>query len=326
MSSLHALEGGLYRFGPAQRLLAWLDAMPHPPFVCEIAPTHIATARWGHGRLNLDQYAAEALPVGAVIPSPVEANIPRPEVVRSALRHVLTRVPARGQDVALLVPDPVVRVFILPFETFPRRAEEAVPLLRWRLKKSVPFDVEETVVSAMRQSGRNGSLEVVAALARQKILREYESIVEGVGMNAGVVLSSMLATLSLIQDEGATLLARMSGTSLTTVIVLGQTLCVYRSSEMSADAERLEPRALLDEIFPAVAYYQDNWSGGVGRVRLAGLGQRFEEFRGLVGAELGCAVLPFVAGSRNEEFPRDVRGMFDRQLDALVGWNLNRGS
>ena len=300
--------------------------MPHPQFVCEITPTHIAAARWGRGRLNLDGCAVEELPTGAVLASPVETNIPRPEVVRGALRHVLTRVSSRGQDVALLLPDPVVRVFILPFEKFPRRPDEAVPLLRWRLKKSVPFDVEETVVSAMRQSARDGGLEIVAALARQKILREYESIVEGVGMNVGVVLSSMLASLPLIQDEGATLLARISGTSLTTVIVRGETMCVYRSSEMGAGAEVLEPRALLDEIFPAVAYYQDNWGGGLGRVRLAGFGQRFEDFRHLVGEELGCSVLPFVAGSRSQEFPRGVLGMFDRQLDALVGWDLNRGS
>jgi type IV pilus assembly protein PilM len=325
LNSRNALEG-VYRFGPTRRLFAWLDAMPHPLFVCEITPTHIAAARWGRGRLNLVEFAVEALPDGAIVPSPVEINIPRPEVVRGALRHVLTRVSSRGQDVALLVPDPVVRVFILPFEKFPRRADEAVPLLRWRLKKSVPFDVEETVVSAMRQSGRDGSLEVVAALARQKILREYESIVEGVGMNAGVVLSSMLATLPLIEDEGATLLARMSGTSLTTVIVRGETMCVYRSSEMSVDAGQLEPRALLDEIFPAVAYYQDNWGGGLGRVRLSGLVHGFEEFKRVVGEELGCAVLPFVAGSRSEQFPRDVLGMFNHQLDALVGWSLNRGA
>jgi hypothetical protein len=41
---------------------------------------------------------------------------------------------------------------------------------------------------------------------------------------------------------------------------------------------------------------------------------------------LGCTVLPFVAEQRSEEFPRNVLGMLDRQLDALVGWNLNRGS
>ena len=76
-----------------------------------------------------------------------------------------------------------MRVFILPFETLPRRADEALPLLRWRLKKSVPFDVDETVVSWMRQNGREGNLEMVTAVARQRIIREYEEIVESVEAN-----------------------------------------------------------------------------------------------------------------------------------------------
>ena len=59
------------------------------------------------------------------MPSPVDTNVTQPDAVRSALRSVLARVPDRGNPVALLVPDPVVRVFILPFESLPRRAEEA---------------------------------------------------------------------------------------------------------------------------------------------------------------------------------------------------------
>ena len=108
--------------------------------------------------------------------SPVDANVIQPEAVRSALRKVFNRVPPRGAPMVLLIPDPVVRVFILPFETLPRRADEALPLLRWRLKKSVPFDVDETVVSWMRQTGREDALEVVTAVARQRIVREYEEV------------------------------------------------------------------------------------------------------------------------------------------------------
>ena len=72
----------------------------------------------------------------------------------------------------------MVRVFILPFDTLPRRADEALQLLRWRLKKSVPFDVDETAVSWMRQTGRQGALEVVTAVARQRIIKEYEDILQ----------------------------------------------------------------------------------------------------------------------------------------------------
>ena len=113
--------------------------------------------------------------------SPVETNITQPDAVRSALRAVFQSRSGPWRSVALLVPDPVVRVFILPFDTLPRRADEALPLLRWRLKKSVPFDMDETVVSWTRQSGRDGNLEVVTAVARQRIIREYEEIVESVG-------------------------------------------------------------------------------------------------------------------------------------------------
>jgi len=76
-------------------------------------------------------------------------------------RRVFSRVPAREHGLALIIPDLVVRVFILPFDALPRSADEALPLLRWRLKKSVPFDVDETVVSWMRQAGKDGNLEVV---------------------------------------------------------------------------------------------------------------------------------------------------------------------
>ena len=126
---------------------------------------------------------------------------------------------------------------------------EALPLLRWRLKKSVPFDVDETVVSWMRQEGRQGSLEIVASVARQTIIREYEALLESLGAHASVVLSSTLATLPLLEEDGATLLVRLSGRMLTTVIVRGAGLCVYRSSEMRSEAASLEPQAMLDEVF-----------------------------------------------------------------------------
>lgn len=155
------------RSKPRGRLFGWLDAMPHPATVLEIAATHVAAARWGHAT-HLSGFAAESLPDGAIVPSATQQNILDQDAVRTAIRGVLSRVPVHGEEVALLVPDAVIRVFILPFETFPRQADDARPLLRWRLKKSLPFDAEEAAISWMRQSGREGKIEIVAAVARQK--------------------------------------------------------------------------------------------------------------------------------------------------------------
>lgn len=321
-----SLESQFFQIGLVRRIDRWLHAMPHPALVVEIAPGHVAGARWGSGHGDLEDVVVEGLPTGSVMPSPVENNIAQPDAVRTALRRVFNRIPARGVPVAVLVPDPVVRVFILPFENVPRRADEALALLRWRLKKSVPFDVEETVVSWMRQQGRDGSLELVTAVARQRIAREYEEIVESVDASTGVLLSSTLAALPLLEERGATLLVRLSGKSLTSVIVHDTNLCVYRSTDMPAEAPALEPQAVLDEVFPAVAYYQDNWGAPVDRVRLSGFGGREAVFGTALSSEL-----KLVVGSMNETeaaqgLSEPAQELIRHGLDALAGWTLNAGS
>lgn len=326
MSSGAGVVGQLLQLGPLRRLERWLYAMPHPSLVVEVAPSFVAAARWGMARGHLDAYAVEPVLPGAVSASPVEVNLPKGDSVRSALRRVFSRVPLRGSDIALLIPDPVVRVFILPFEIFPRSAAEALPLLRWRLKKSVPFDVDETVVSWMRQQGRDGNLEIVAAVARQRIVKEYEQLAESVGARAGVVLSSSLATLPLLEGHGATLLVRMSGHALTTFIVRDSSLCVYRSTDMPNEASLLDPQAMLDEIFPAIAYYQDTWGGSLDRVRLSGLGAREGLFRRSLSEELKVPVAPLADAEDALLLGASTRDLMQHDMDALVGWMMNGGS
>lgn len=299
-------------------LSGWLDAMPHPELACEIAPTHV-------GAMRGPQHAAEPLLPGVVNPSTVELNIADASAVRERLQKVLSRIGAHSEDAALLVPDQVVRVFLLHFDSFPRDAEEAVPLLRWRLKKSVPFDVEDTVVSYMRQPAPpsvTSGVEMLAAVARRNVIRQYEEIAEACGLRPGVVLSSTLAAISFLDGARATLLARMSGHTLTTVIVRGDALCVYRCTEMPAAADALEPQALMDEVFPAVAFYQDTWRENVQQARLSGFGGRFDEFRRAVEAELGGSVSPLVNAAAMPSGAGDARAIAEKQLDALAGWGL----
>ncbi|MGH9729621.1 MAG: type IV pilus biogenesis protein PilM [Candidatus Acidiferrales bacterium] len=323
MSSLTTIQPADHGGVPRRRRLGWLDAMPHPATVLEIAATHVAAAKWGRGVAHLSSFAAESLPEGAIVPSAIQQNILDQDALRTAIRSVLSRVPAHGEEIALLVPDAVIRVFILPFETFPRRAEEARPLLRWRLKKSLPFDAEEAVISWMRQSGREGKIEIVAAVARQKVTREYESALEAEGLFAGVLQSSTLATLPLLDPKNATLLARMGGRNLTTVIVRGETLCVYRSTELGAETDVLKPQSVFDEVFPALAFYQDTWNDKVEQLRIAGFGVGEEGLREMLGREIGCPAEPLAA---SREFSAEARSLVAQGLESLVGWQLNRGA
>ncbi len=326
MTSSATLATRFFELAPVKRLERWLNAMPHPSLVVEIASTHVAAAHWSTTGGHLESHAIEPLPLGAIMASPVDANVVQPEAVRTALRKVFNRVPVHEAPLALLIPDPVVRVFILPFEMLPRRADEAVPLLRWRLKKSVPFDMEETVVSWMRQSSREATLEVVTAVARQRIVREYEDILEPLNAKAGVVLSSTLASLPLLGDQGATLLARMSGKTLTTVVVNAGRLCVYRSTEMTGEASLLDPQAMLDEVYPAIAYYQDTWGSSPDRACVTGFGARAEVFRRALSAELKCPIGALAETESALRLDSGAKDLMYQDLDALAGWMLNGGS
>jgi type IV pilus assembly protein PilM len=247
-------------------------------------------------------------------------------VVKAAVASVCERLRSRDEDVAMILPDTVIRVFVQHFEEFPRSTEEAVPMLRWKLKKSVPFEADETLISFMRQAPREAGLDVVTALARLRIIREYESLVEGVGLYPGVVMSASLASISLLEDGKPTLLARVSGSTLTTAIVRGGVLCGYRCTELPAQGANLTPQMLLEEVFPVAAYYQDTWQEAIQSVRVAGFGARLAEFVRALEDEFHCEVRSLVhAAVSDGRIKDDARPLADRELEGLIGWVLQRG-
>lgn len=324
MSSATAIREGLYKSGLARRAARWLDAIPHPPVAMEIAADRVAVARWSRSGAP-DAFAVELFPPGAVIPSAVENNLVNSGAAKNAVTKACDRLRTKGEDVALILPDPVIRVFVQHFEDFPRSPEEAIPLLRWKLKKSVPFEADETIISYFRQAPRDAGVDIVTALARLRIVREYESLAEGVGLQPGVVLSSTLAALSLLEGDRPILLARISGSALTTAIVRSGLLCGYRCTELPAHGASLTPQMLLEEIFPVAAYYQDTWNESISSVRIAGLGIRLGEFSGPMEQEFHCEVKSLLNSAHSEGIIKDdARQLADRDLDGLVGWMLHR--
>lgn len=322
MNSLTAASVVVERAGPFARLGHWLDALPHPDLVCEIAPERVAAARWSPG--HLEAFAEEPLPPGALRASPAQPNLADASAVAAALQKVMGRVHGTGHTVALLLPDVVVRIFLLGFETFPRKAAEAVPLLRWRLRKSVPFPVEETVLSWSEQRSTEGGLEIVTAVGRVSVVREYEQLFESMGMPPGVVIGATLGALPLVEDGPAVLLARLGGSSLTTAIVDAGRLALYRCTELSAAPDE---QGLLDEIFPAVAYFRDRAQRNIERVRLAGMESYGAGLRNRLQKELDCAVGALGEGDAGiGRLPKGAAELLSRQLGSLVGWNLNRGA
>lgn len=319
-----AYQTGIYQIGAVRRLTRWLDATPHPGLAIEISPERVSAARFTRAG-SVEGFAVENLPLGAVVPSAIETNLVNVAAVKTALTNLAATLKMGDEDAALLVPDPVIRVFVQHFDDFPRSQEEAIPMLRWKLKKSVPFEVDETLLSYMRQPSRGEGVDVVTAIARLRIIKEFESLLESIAVRPGVVLSSTLAAISLLEDHRPTLLARLSGTSLTTAIVRAGVLAGYRCTELPATAAQITPQMLLEEVFPLAAYYQDTWQEGIQAVRVAGLFRRLPEFVRPLQDEFQCDVGSLLSSAISEgRLHNDVRPLAERELEGLVGWMMHK--
>jgi type IV pilus assembly protein PilM len=180
--------------------------------------------------------------------------------VAAAIRKAMDAVSQRGRDLTLVVPDAAVRVLLLDFDSLPAKTAEALPVVRFRLKKLVPFDVEHAAVSyQIMKSGRD-SLQVLAVAMPGDLQAEYEGVVRDAGFEPGAILPSTLAALAGLRDaERPALLVNACDDAVTTAIVRSGVLLLHRTVDLaSAPGSATQPaeqsaQATADTSISAIA-------------------------------------------------------------------------
>ena len=205
-----------------------------------------------------------------MIPSLDEPNLRAPEVVASAIRSALSQVAPRTRAVTLVLPDTLVRVFVLDFDSIPAKASEAVPVVRFRLRKMVPFDVEPAGVSYQVLAQNESECKVLAAIVPGPILAEYEAAVRDAGYEPGAVLSSSLAALEAADATEGVLAANLSARSITTAVTSGQDLLLYRTLDLPPDPAS-RAAEISRSIAVAAAYFEDKLCAPPRRLYYAGI-------------------------------------------------------
>jgi len=241
-----------------------------PPVAVELSPQGVlAAASPGIGQPLV--YAFEPLPQGALVPDLDKPNLRAPEVVANAIRTALSQVSPRTRSATLVLPDTVVRVFVLDFDSLPAGPEEALPVLRFRLRKMVPFDVEQAGLSYQVLVENKTECKVLAAVLPSSILQEYEAAMRQAGYEPGAVLPTSLAALGAIDSPDPVLSANLGDVALTTSITHGQDLLLYRTLELP-----LDPGLRLQEvqrgIAVAAAYFEDKIGTRPQLLHYAGIG------------------------------------------------------
>ncbi len=259
---------------------------PPPDFAFEISEGGIAWARPSNPRP-----AMRSVEAGTFAISPLHDNVLGPEAMTAAVAEIAaTNGARRRRSATLILPDYCGRIAVLDFDAFPGAHEEQLSLVRFRMKKSVPFDVEAAAISFFPQSrhGNAKKCDVVVALVALEIVARYEAPFRMCGIDAGLITTSTLAAMDLVKGVNDGVMAKLSGRVLTLSVLNAGTLRMVRCVELP----ELSAEEIAQVLYPTFAYMEDEMKSPVKRLLLCGFGHMAVEIEQLCAAELGLEVEP----------------------------------
>ena len=278
---------------------------PSPNYVFELSETGIAFAQ----RPGDPGFAP--FEPGTLVVSPVEDNIHKADAVAAVLKHIEPLDHSRKRRrAALILPDFAARVSVLDFDAFPTSPEEQLSLIRFRLKKTLPFDIDSAAVSYFAQPAEKGApIEVVAVIVALEIIARYEALFRAMNFHPGEVTTSALAALHLCppatRPDAVNVVAKLSAKTLTVMVLRGDTLKLFRCVAL----EKVTEEQILAVLQPTFSYVEDELAAPAERLTLCGFPSaalsdlRFE--REVLRSNLGvpgafnAGLLGYLEGARN---------------------------
>ena len=258
-----------------------------PDVAVEIDHTHVAAARlsWRGNQAVISAHANEALPAGLVVPGLAALNVSDVPALSQAVARVLGQLGAKPSRISLVIPDTVAKVSLLKLDKVPAKAADLQEIVRWQIRKTSPFPVEQGVLSISPGArGADGANEFVVALSRADVIHQYEQACLMAGAHAGLVDLSTFGVINGIlsspsapagdpsASSGSTraesrvdwLLVHVTGTYFTLAVMRGDALLFFRNRSE-------DEGTLADLIHQTAMYYEDRLNGGgFARVLIAG--------------------------------------------------------
>ena len=306
------------------RILASLRDSAAPAVAVEIASTRVSAAslEWRGGQPVVAAHASEPLPEGALVPSLTAANAHDRPAVLGALSRLLEKM-GRPRRIGLILPDVVGKISLVRFEQVPPKAQELDQLVRWQVRKSAPFAIEDAQVSFVPGIRAEDGQEFIVTLAKRDVILEYETLCADAGAHAGLV---DLATLNVINavlagrgaPDGDWLLVNIAADYTSIALMRASHLIFFRNRAADTDG------TLADLVHQSAMYYEDRLKGaGFSRVILSGAAAAGAEQVGDI-SQLRRSLEDRVKTAVETLDPRTAAGLTDRitaapaLLDALT--------
>jgi type IV pilus assembly protein PilM len=244
---------------------------PLPEWAISItaASVHLARVSWASSTPTVLLEASEALPSGAVVPSLLTPNMSDVGAVGLVVRRLASQTGGGRRRVALVLPDAVAKVSLVRLEQVPARETELVEIIRWQLRKSMPFPVEQAVISIADQGATPTAGEFLVAAARADVVQQYEQACRMGDLDVGLVDLESLCLLHRASHEsglpeGDWFFVRVDQREVTLMLGRGRSVAFHRHRADESEG------SVADLIHQTAMFYEDRFQGhGFSRVWLA---------------------------------------------------------
>lgn len=255
-------------------------AVKYPTVAVEMGTTDLALARVSRDKekkWSLGSCDVVEVPEGLLTNEPFVTRIRSAEKYGALMMASIQKEGVKTRAISIVLPDHLARVSILAFEELPRTRRELLDLVKWKMKKAVPFKVEEASVDyqVMPAAGMNGEpgkgYNVLAVLMPHAVVEEHEAIFTRQAIHAGLVDLSSFSLLHLYRTviakevpEGDYMILNATSAFFTVMIQRNGQPLFYRCKSFGTAGDggsEAAARLLKREIQASVLYYQERLFG-----------------------------------------------------------------
>lgn len=258
------------------RFWRWLLDPAPPGLALDLHYEEMSLVRLAEKRRipEIDVCVSAPLAPGLVRFNMLEPNILDGEGFRQALENLLLRAGAAGgKRVGLALPDYLSRIAVNEFPDAPRSTTELIEFLKFKLKKSLPFDVDHARIAWERLPGE--APRYLTGVMHEAVVSQYEEALTGLGFQVGLVVPASLSLLQLLQPVARKELAPGADYFFVNVereyfsvslvrergeLVLTRTLGL-RDADNGDGPRFFDENDLLQEIIPTAIYYREKLAG-----------------------------------------------------------------
>jgi len=217
-----------------------------------------------------------------------EPNVTNPQAFVAQVREAHLRLLTKEKTVSVSLPDATGRVVLLDLEARFRNREEGLDIIRWKLKKSLPFDISQVHLDYQTLAEKeNGAVSLLVSLISRPVITQYEELLLAAGLEPKFLDFTSFNLYRLFEprlemsENGA--FVTFYGGAMTVLIFYGGVLSFYRTKETVGEAQNL-----YREVNSSFLVYNDRHPGqAVTEVFcMAGAGEA-EAFRALVAEASG---------------------------------------